>query len=146
VTWRSLQAGMKITGGQYLSMIEELQRFSRKLARFLRGQSFDLLLSPTMATPPTELGAFTPEEKDPAKVVKAVNAFVAFTRVQNITGDPAMSVPLFWNEQNVPIGVQFAARFGDESSLFRLAGQLEKEKPWYDKKPPIHRENLQIHD
>ena len=49
-----------------------------------------------------------------------------------------MSVPLFWNQDNLPIGVQFAGRFGDEPTLFRLAAQLEKARPWSDKKPPIH--------
>lgn len=138
ITWRSWQAGRKVTSGQYLSMIEELQRFSRKLAYFRDDRDIDLLLSPTMAIPPTELGAFTPSEEEPDKVINVVNAFIAFTRTQNITGDPAMSVPLFWNKQGVPIGIQFAARFGDEASLLRLAAQLEQEQPWADKKPPIH--------
>ena len=138
ITWRSLQAGMKITSGEYLSMIEELQRFSRKLACFRDGRDFDLLLSPTMAIPPTEKGAFTPAEEAPNKVINVVNAFIAFSRIQNITGDPAMSVPLFWNEQGVPIGIQFAGRSGDEASLLRLAAQLEQEQPWTNKKPPVH--------
>ena len=53
-----------------------------------------------------------------------------------------MSVPLFWNKDNVPIGAQFAARFGDEATLFQLAAQLEKERPWFDRKPPIHCSNI----
>jgi Asp-tRNA(Asn)/Glu-tRNA(Gln) amidotransferase A subunit family amidase len=68
----------------------------------------------------------------------AALSFVVFTRTQNITGQPAMSVPLFWNGDNVPIGVQFAGRFGDEALLFRLAAQLEQARPWVDKIPPIH--------
>jgi amidase len=65
-------------------------------------------------------------------------SFTAFTRIQNLTGQLAMSVPLFWNQDTVPIGVQFAGRFGDEATLFRLAAQLEQARPWADKKPPIH--------
>jgi amidase len=65
-------------------------------------------------------------------------SFVAFTRTQNLTGQPAMSVPLYWNQDNVPIGVQFAGRFGDEATLFRLAAQLEQARPWADRQPPIH--------
>ena len=69
-------------------------------------------------------------------------SFVAFTRTQNITGEPAASVPLFWNEQGVPIGVQIAARFGDEATLFRLAAQLEEARPWSDRRPPLHCTNV----
>jgi Asp-tRNA(Asn)/Glu-tRNA(Gln) amidotransferase A subunit family amidase len=65
------------------------------------------------------------------------NSFVVFTRVQNMTGQPAMSVPLFWNAENIPIGVQFAGRFGGEDTLFRLAAQLEKTCPWSERRPPI---------
>ena len=54
-----------------------------------------------------------------------------------MTGQPAMSVPLYWNEANVPIGVHFAGRFGDEATLFRLAAQLEKARPWKDRRPPV---------
>jgi len=72
------------------------------------------------------------------KMLDVASSFNLFTRVQNLTGQPAMSVPLFWNKDNVPIGVQFAGRFGDEATLFRLAAQLEQARPWVDKKPPIH--------
>jgi Asp-tRNA(Asn)/Glu-tRNA(Gln) amidotransferase A subunit family amidase len=61
-----------------------------------------------------------------------------FTSVFNMTGQPAMSVPLYWNTDNIPIGVQFAGRFGDEATLFRLASQLEQERPWIERKPPIY--------
>ena len=63
--------------------------------------------------------------------------FVPFTPIFNATGQPAMSVPLFWNGDNVPIGVQFAARFGDEATLFRLAAQLEQARPWAGRWPSL---------
>jgi amidase len=138
MTWISRQAGLKYSGGEYLANVQDLQRFSRKLAEFRIDRGYDLLLSPTMTVPPFELGSFTPTEDDPARGFKASNAFVAFTKIQNITGDPAMSVPLFWNEQRVPIGVQFVGRFGDEATLLRLAGQLEEAVPWAGKQAPIH--------
>jgi amidase len=62
----------------------------------------------------------------------------AFTSVFNTTGQPAMSVPLYWNADSIPIGIQFAATFGDEATLFRLAAQLERERPWINRKPPIY--------
>ena len=56
----------------------------------------------------------------------------------NISGQPAMSVPLVWNKANLPLGMMFAGRFGDEATLYRLAGQLEQERPWKDRKPPVY--------
>jgi len=102
---------------------------------------YDLLLTPTMAIPPTKLGAFQSTPDDPMKWLGVALAFTAFTRIQNLTGQPAMSVPLFWNQNNIPIGVQFAGRFGDEATLFRLASQLEQARPWKDRKPSIHCSN-----
>lgn len=141
LTWTSYQAGLKRTGAYYLAVVEELQRFSRKIARFYNESDYDVILSPTMTIPPTKLGAFQPTSDDPMRGFRASSAFCAFTEIQNITGQPAMSVPLFWNEGNVPIGVQFAGRFGDEATLFRLAAQLEQARPWIDRKPPIHCSN-----
>jgi len=141
LTWTSYQAGLKRTGANYLGVVEELQRFSRKIARFYNESDYDVILSPTMTIPPTKLGAFQPTSDDPMRGFRASSAFCAFTEIQNITGQPAMSVPLFWNEGNVPIGVQFAGRFGDEATLFRLAAQLEQARPWIDRKPPIHCSN-----
>lgn len=138
MTWSSYQAGLKRTGADYLSRVEELQRFSRKIGKWYHQGGYDLLLTPTLSITPTPLGSFDPVPDDPMSGFKTTSAFVAFTFIQNITGQPAMSVPLYWNRDNVPIGVQFAGRYGDESTLFRLAAQLEKARPWADRKPPIH--------
>lgn len=137
-TWDLYQESLKTTGGAYLEAKEELQRFSRKIANWYQKKNYDLLLSPTMRIPPTKIGSFQPSPDDPMKWIRIALSFVAFTRTQNITGEPAMSVPLYWNKDNIPIGVQFAGRFGDEATLFRLAAQLEQARPWAGKNPPIH--------
>ncbi|NVM19762.1 MAG: hypothetical protein HWN80_18820 [Candidatus Lokiarchaeota archaeon] len=67
-----------------------------------------------------------------------MSKLVAFTFAYNASGQPAMSVPLYWTADNIPIAIQFAAPFGDEATLFRLATQLEQERPWIDRKPPIY--------
>jgi len=143
VTWGRYQASAENTAANYLVTMEEIQRFSRKLARWYHDGAYDFLLSPTMRIPPTKLGALKWTPEDPETWLELVQSFGTFTRIQNLTGQPAMSVPLYWNEDNIPIGVQFAGRFGDEAGLFRLAAQLEKERPWAERKPPIHCSNTE---
>jgi len=139
INWEAYQYSLdNISGADYLIIQEEIQRFSRKIARWYVEKGYDLLLSPTMRIPPPETGSFKPNQENPEKWLDYTDSFLCLTRIQNLTGQPAMSVPLFWNEDNLPIGVQFAGKFGDEATLFRLASQLEMERPWADKKPPIH--------
>jgi len=138
VTWDLYQASKQITSATYLVTWEELQRFSRKVACWYLDGGWDVLLSPTMQVPPTQLGSFAPSPEDPGRAIRLALSFVAFTRTQNITGDPAMSVPLYWNKDGIPIGVQFAAPFAGEATLFRLAAQLEEARPWAGRRPPVH--------
>lgn len=138
ITWSRYQSGLGKSGGDYLVTIEEVQRFSRKIARWYQEGSYDLLLSPTMCIPPAKLGIFQSTPENPMQFLEVALPFLAITRVQNLTGQPAMSIPLFWNKENIPIGVQFACRFGEEATLFRLAAQLEQARPWKDRTPPIH--------
>ncbi len=141
ITWGRYQASLTRPAADYPVTLEEVQLFSRKIARWYLEGGYDLLLTPTMAIPPTKLGVFQSTPEEPMKWLGFALTFTAFTRIQNLTGQPAMSVPLFWNQNNIPIGVQFAGRFGDEATLFRLAAQLEQARPWKDRKPPIHCSN-----
>ena len=72
-----------------------------------------------------------------AAIAKLLRRYMPGTSMFNISGQPAMSVPLVWNKAGLPLGMMFAGRFGDEATLYRLAGQLEQERPWKDRKPPI---------
>ena len=74
---------------------------------------------------------------DPLAGFKRAVQFVPYTAIQNATGQPAMSVPLYWNAGGLPVGVHFAARYGDEAMLFRLAAQLEEARPWAGRIPPV---------
>ena len=138
ITWAQYQAASRRTPAAYLLAVEQMQRFARQVARWHQVGGYDLLLTPTMTAPPAKLGEFRWTPDAPARWLQPTLASVAFTRVQNMTGQPAMSVPLFWNTAGVPIGVQLAARFGDEATLFRLAAQLEEARPWAHRRPAIH--------
>jgi amidase len=129
------QAGQEIPASQYLLAVEDLQYFARGVARFLTG--YDAWLTPTMSTPPLPLGEITSTPDHPMRALENGGRTVGYPAVvANITGNPAMSVPLWWNADGLPIGVHFLGRYGDEATLFRLAGQLETARPWRDKTPP----------
>ncbi len=72
-----------------------------------------------------------------ADFMPRTTGFSPYTRLANCTGQPSMSVPLYWSEANLPIGAMFTARFGDEATLFRLAGQLERARPWWGRRPGV---------
>lgn len=108
---------------------------SRRMARFLK--DYDVILTPTLAKPPIEHGILSLSRADVAGFIADLAAFMPFTPLANLTGQPAMSVPLHWTSDGLPVGVQFLGRFGEEATLFRLAGQLEKSQPWSDKRPVI---------
>ena len=90
-----------------------------------------------LAKPPLPLGSFDSTPEDPLKALNTTTEWVLFTQLCNATGQPAMSVPLYWTDDNLPVGLQFIGRFGDEATLFRLAAQLEEARPWADRRPPI---------
>ena len=136
LTWFIHQSGANRTGGDYLAAIQDFQLFSRKMAQWFHKGGYDVLLTPTLNTPPIKLGSISADHV--GKAIQLLNKCAIFTCVYNATGQPAMSVPLYWTADNVPIGIQFAAPFGDEATLFRLAAQLEQERPWIDRKPPIY--------
>ena len=130
------QSGEHVSAAEYLEAIEDLQRFSRRVAEFLT--TFDLWLTPTMSTPPAPLGEIVSSVDEPLRAAERGAPTVAYPAVvANITGNPAMSVPLWWSDSGSPIGVHFLARFGDEATLFRLAGQLEQMRPWHNHIPPV---------
>jgi amidase len=139
LTWALYEMGRQKTAADYISAVAILQAISRSIAGFFL--KHDVLITPTLAEPPVPLGTFDPPSGDIARALeqatRRVLQFTPFTFVCNATGQPAMSVPLHWNSGGLPIGVHFIAGFGDEATLFRLAGQLEKARPWANRVPPV---------
>jgi amidase len=128
--------GRHVTAGAYLAAIEELQRMSRSIAAELEG--YDALLTPTMSSPPLPIGEMTSTPEEPLRALERSGPTIAYAGVlANITGNPAMSVPLHWSDDGLPIGVHFLGRFGGEATLFRLASQLEAARPWADREPGL---------
>jgi amidase len=147
--------GHAFSAASYVDSVYTLQLAARKMAPFF--ERYDVLLTPTMGAPPAVIGSLqpTPSERRLMRVVNAMNAgwllkalgaikpvtdksfdYIPFTPLFNVTGQPAMSVPLHWNSAGLPIGMQFVARLGDDATLFRLAGQLERAQPWFDRVAP----------
>ncbi len=133
-TWEVYKRGREIKGTDYLFALGYMQQTARMMAGFF--SDYDLLLTPTLAEPPLSIGELT-FQGDVEKYVGRLNEWVPYTPLANTTGIPAMSVPLFQNAEGLPIGTHFMAPYGDEATLFRLAGQLEKARPWKDTYPSM---------
>ena len=148
--------GRAFTAAELVAATREWNRAARAIGAFFG--EHDLLLTPTMARPPVKIGELKPKpiERGLSAVFNALGAgrllkatgvvekmavenlaAMPFTQVANLTGLPAMSVPLHWTADGLPCGVQFIAPFGGEAALFRLAAQLEQARPWFDRRPPL---------
>lgn len=151
-TWVLSLVGRKLSAVDHEDAIHEMRRAGQVMAGVM--SKFDVLVMSTMAGPALHHGELQPSESErrlletlrraPAKpalmaafrqLADKVLAPIPNTPLFNMTGQPAMSVPLHWTSGGLPIGVQFVARFGDEATLFRLASQLEQAQPWFDRRP-----------
>jgi amidase len=149
--------GEALSAGKYANALNYLFAAGRGIGCFF--EDYDVLLTPTLAEPPILTGSLQPSSSEALMigligrlkaawmlnalgVIKPLAAktfdFIPYTAVFNVTGQPAMSMPLQWNEAGLPIGMHFIGRFGDEATLFRLAGQLERAQPWADRAPTAY--------
>ncbi len=135
-TWAAAESGRELTASDYAGAIRVLHQIGRVVGRFFT--RYDVLLTPTMCEPPYKLGVLSMSGNDPQTYLQALLGTIAFTSLFNTAGNPAMSVPLYWSASGLPVGVQFAAPFGDEATLLRLGSQLEAARPWVDRRPPRH--------
>jgi amidase len=166
-SWRDMEPaawalgllGSRVSAAEYSSAVRYLQRYARVVAHFF--QEYDVLLTPTLARVAPPIGSFSrpPFERIATRLCARMNAgrlmrllgaiekvaqdafaFTPFTPIFNVTGQPAMSVPLSRNAEGLPLGMHFAGRYGEEATLIRLASQLEEVCPWFDQIPPWVRE------
>jgi len=155
-TWALGLLGRQCRAPELSRSLNLAQLTARQIGEFF--ERYDVLLTPTLAMPPLVTGALQPKgsQLTAMKLLGRLNAgglinrfsgidvlaqhvfeFMPYTPLFNVTGQPAMSVPLYWNDEGLPIGMQFVGRYGDEATLFRLASQLEKASPWSERIPPI---------
>ncbi len=127
------QRGAAVSGADYATAIARLQMLSRQW--IARTAGFDAVLSPTLASPSAPVGWFT-DGGDPAEDFARQERFTPFTAVYNVTGQPAVSLPLHWSAAGLPIGVMLAGRPAQEALLVSLSAQLEDARPWADRRPP----------
>jgi len=135
LTWALCERGRQTSAPAYLIAVTLLQTVTRQIGRFFI--DYDVWITPTLAEPPVPLGTFDSPPDNPMKGFDRAVEFCPFTPLCNFTGQPAMSVPLFWNAEGLPVGTHFIGRFGDEATLFRLASQLEEARPWAGRRPPV---------
>jgi Asp-tRNA(Asn)/Glu-tRNA(Gln) amidotransferase A subunit family amidase len=141
VTYATGQLGEKVTAADYVRATQTAHRLGRQMAAF--HATYDVLLTPALATLPPKLGWIDMTMDDVHEYWRRVFHFSPFTVLFNLTGQPAIVLPLARRDPpertatGMPISVQFVARYGDEATLFRLAAQLEKVRPWFDRKPPV---------
>ncbi len=137
VTWFVAERGWAFSAPEYVAAVEFEHAHGRRLASWW-DEGFDLLLTPTCAAPPPPLGHFGPKEGNPLAGYMNAAPFGTFTLQFNLSGQPGISLPLHWNDEGLPIGVQLVAACGREDLLIRIAAQLEQAQPWADRRPPLH--------
>jgi len=135
LTWGLYQNGKQVSAALYLLSIAMLQIAARHIGRF--HETYDCWLTPTLGSPPIRLGTINVRAPDLLWAMEPVLDYVPFTPLQNATGQPAISLPLHWTADGLPVGVMFTGRCGDEATLLRLAGQLEQARPWCDRRPRV---------
>ena len=135
MTWAALQGSRAVTGEQAFWGYQELRVLTRGVVQ--RFDSFDVYLCPVMTAPPPRIGFSDPASVTPRDLGKRQMALFPFAALFNFTGQPSLSLPLGMSAQGLPIGMMFTGRYADEATLYRLAGQLEKELPWAQRRPQV---------
>ncbi len=135
-TWRFVVDGRKISASDYITSGDWVHVWTRRMAAWW-ADGHDLLVTPTIAEPPPRLGDLGGPGGDPLKRWERNLEVIPFTPAFNATGQPAISLPLHWSADGLPVGVHFVAPYAREDMLVRIAAQLEQAQPWASRRPPI---------
>lgn len=134
-TWLMAEMAKGVSGVDLAAALAASAAFTRAIGSWW-GEGWDLLLTPTLGGPPPRLGEIS-AAVEPMEAMGRIAELVPFTTHFNVTGQPAISLPLHWDEAGLPIGVQLVAAYGREDVLLRVATQLEEAEPWADRRPPV---------
>ncbi|MFT4194300.1 amidase [Ottowia sp.] len=135
LTWLAARQGRTVSGIAYASQFARINQEVRRIGRFF--EDIDVLVTPTLAAPPVALGTLSTQTHTLASFQEACAAFCPFTGAFNATGQPAMSLPLHWTADGLPLGVQLVGRFADDATLLQLAAALERAAPWFHRTAPL---------
>ncbi len=134
--WLMAEQGRAMSAAEYVKQSEEAWTWARALSAHW-GREFDVLLTPTAGAPPPRIGELGPRTPLP-ELFSRLGAYTIFTMPFDVTGQPAISLPLDWNAEGLPIGIQLTAAYGREDLLIRLSSQLETARPWAGRRPSVH--------
>ena len=135
-TWAVAGMGRTVSAAEYIAAVAELHAYTRRMASWWAG-GFDILVTPTIGEPPPKLGYLLAPPGEPLAGMAKSLGLIPYTPAFNITGQPAVSLPLHWNAAGLPIGVQLVAAYGRDDLLVGLAAQLEQAQPWKDRRPAL---------
>lgn len=134
-TWKMYSYDAQRRPSDLLLAIQDMQRIARELAPFFA--KYDIWLTPTTPQPPQPLGWFDFDPANRHQATERMGDIPRFTAIANMTGQPAISLPLHWTPDGLPVGVQLIGRYADEATVLRLAAQLEQACPWRARVPPV---------
>lgn len=126
--------GSAHSGADFVHALQEFRAITARTAAHFR--TFDIVLTPTLAAPPLPVGDLR-NDANPAEESAAMVAHSPFTCLYNVTGQPAVSLPLHWTQDGLPIGIMLAAHRGEDALLLALAAQMESARPWQQRRPPV---------
>ncbi len=135
--WAVAELGWQVSATRYLAALEAYQQYQRRMAAWWAG-GFDLLVTPTIAAPPPKIGELVSDPANPMDAFMRSGNLLIYLAPFNVTGQPAISLPLHWNDDGLPIGVQLVSAFGREDQLIRVASQLEQAVEWGKHRPAVH--------